>query len=105
MEQNKTTWIVWKYNITGTSLAIQWLGLHTSTSGSSCLIAGQGIKVSQAAQHDQKTKQEVVKYYKCCNIILKSVACYLWMGKLSLLNLWVCADNITTWINDLLAVD
>ena len=69
------------------------------------MIAGQGIKVSQAAQHDQKTKQEVVKYYKCCNIILKSVACYLWMGKLSLLNLWICADNTTTWINDLLAVD
>lgn len=61
-------------------------------SGSSHFITGQGIKVPQAAKRGQKTKtkQKVVKYYKCCNVILKSVACYLCMGTLSAKSMNVC---------------
>ena len=40
----------------GTSLAVQWLGLHTSTAGGMGLIPGQGTKIPQAAQPKKKKK-------------------------------------------------
>ena len=40
----------------GTSLVVQWLGLHYSTAGGSCLIPGQGTKIPHATQHSQKRK-------------------------------------------------
>ena len=40
----------------GTSQMAQCLRLHTSMSGSSHFITGQGIKVPQAAKRGQKTK-------------------------------------------------
>ena len=40
-----------------TSLAVQWLRLHTSTAGSTGLILGQGTKILHAAWHGQKKKK------------------------------------------------
>ena len=40
----------------GTSLAVQWLRLHTSTAGGVGSIPGQGIKIPRAAQCSQKVK-------------------------------------------------
>ena len=42
--------------IVGNSLAIQWLGLGTSTVVSMGLIPGQGSKILHAVQHGQKKK-------------------------------------------------
>ena len=42
----------------GTSLAVQWLGLCTSTAGSMGSIPGWGTKMPQAAQHSQKKKKD-----------------------------------------------
>ena len=39
----------------GTSLAVQWLGLCTSTAGGVGSIPGQGTKTLPAARHGQKT--------------------------------------------------
>ena len=41
----------------GTSLAVQWLGLHASTAGGTGLIPGQGTKIPQAVQRGQKIKK------------------------------------------------
>ena len=40
----------------GTSLAIQWLRLHTSTAGGVGLILGQRTKILYATEHNQKKK-------------------------------------------------
>ena len=40
----------------GTSLTVQWLKLHASTSGGAGLIPGQGTKILHAAQRGQKVK-------------------------------------------------
>ena len=42
----------------GTSLAVQWLGLHASTAGGSGSIPGRGTKILHAAQHSQKKKKK-----------------------------------------------
>ena len=41
----------------GTSLAIQWLRLHTSTAGGVGLILGQRTKILYATEHNQKKKK------------------------------------------------
>ena len=41
----------------GNSLAVQWLGLHTSTAGGPVSITGQGAKIPQAAQPKKKKKK------------------------------------------------
>ena len=45
---------------TGTSLAVQWLRLGTSTAGGAGLIPGQGIKMPHASRPSQnkQTKQQ-----------------------------------------------
>ena len=40
--------------VSGNSLAVRWLGLHTFTAEDTGLIPGQGTKIPQAAQHVQK---------------------------------------------------
>ena len=42
----------------GTSLAVQWLRLHTSTAGGTGSVPGQGTESLHAAWHGQKTKKE-----------------------------------------------
>ena len=45
----------------GTSLAVQWLRLHTSTAGGTVSIPGQGTKIPHAALCGQKKK----KVFQC----------------------------------------
>ena len=45
----------------GTSLAVQWLRLHTSTAGGVGLILGRGNKIPQAAWHGQKKNNNNTK--------------------------------------------
>ena len=45
-----------KITLEGTSLAVQWLGLHVSTAGSPASITGQRTKTTQAAWCGQKNK-------------------------------------------------
>ena len=40
------------------SLAVQWLGLRTSTAGSTGLIPGWRTRIPQAVQHGQKNKNK-----------------------------------------------
>ena len=47
--------------ITGTSLAVQWLGLWASTAGDMGLIPGRGTKIPHAAWHGQKKKKRPYK--------------------------------------------
>ena len=47
----------------GTSLAIQWLSLHTSPAGSMGSLPGQGTKILPAMQHEKK-KSELYQYLK-----------------------------------------
>ena len=42
----------------GTSLEVQWLGLHASTAGGAGSIPGRGNKFPHAAQHGQKMKKK-----------------------------------------------
>ena len=42
----------------GTSLAVQWLRLRTSTAGGAGLISGQGTKIPHAAWRGQKKKKK-----------------------------------------------
>ena len=42
----------------GTSLAVQWLGLRTSTAGGMGSIPGRGTKILYAAWHSQKKKKD-----------------------------------------------
>ena len=44
-------------NWLGTSLVVQWLGLHTSTAGGTGLIPGLGSKIPQATQPKKKKKE------------------------------------------------
>ena len=41
----------------GTSLVVQWLGLHALTAKGLCTIPGQGTKIPQAAWCSQKEKK------------------------------------------------
>ena len=51
-------WILlFKIGERGISLAFQWLGLSSSTSGSVGLISGQGTKILHATWHGQKINQ------------------------------------------------
>ena len=50
----------------GTSLAVQWLRLHASTSGGAGSIPGWGTKISYAAWHSQINKQTVVSTSFLC---------------------------------------
>ena len=43
----------------GTSLVVQWLGLHASTAGDTGLIPGQGTKILHAVWDSQKKKDKV----------------------------------------------
>ena len=45
-----------------TSLAVQWLRLHTSTAGGTDSIPGQGTKIPQATWHSQKKKKNIYIY-------------------------------------------
>ena len=47
-----------KKAMTGTSLAVQWLGLRSSTAGGMGSIPGQGAKIPQATWCNQKTKKQ-----------------------------------------------
>ena len=53
----------------GTSLVVQWLGLHASTTGSLGLIANWGTKILYVTWHGKKTKQNkkiyTYKIIKC----------------------------------------
>ena len=42
----------------GTSLATQWLGLHTFTAKGLGSIPGRGTKIPQAVQHSQKKRRK-----------------------------------------------
>ena len=42
----------------GASLAVQWLGLHTSTAGDPGSIPGWGAKILQATLHGLKKEEE-----------------------------------------------
>ena len=44
----------------GNSLVVQWLGLHALTAEGLGSIPGQGTKILQAAQHNQKKKKKKV---------------------------------------------
>ena len=46
----------------GTSLAVQWLRLHTSTARGTDSIPGQGTKIPQATWHSQKKNVCVYMY-------------------------------------------
>ena len=46
-------------SFSGNSLAVQWLGLHTSSAGDIGSILGLGIKISQAKQRGQKKKKKL----------------------------------------------
>ena len=48
----------------GTSLAVQWLSLHTSTAGSVGSLPGQGNKILHAMQHGKKKKSELLSAFK-----------------------------------------
>ena len=45
----------------GTSLAVQWLGLHTSTEGGTVSIPGLGAKIPHATWRSQKKKKKEKK--------------------------------------------
>ena len=44
--------------LSGTSLVVQWLGLHASPAGGMGLIPGWGTKTPQAEQDGQKLKKK-----------------------------------------------
>ena len=46
-----------KKEINGNSLAVQWLGLHTSTAGGTGSIPGWGTRTLYAVWHGQKKKK------------------------------------------------
>ena len=58
----------YKQNIIGTSLAVQWLGLCTSTAEGPGSIPGWGTKILQAAQRGRKKKIiiEMCNLHKNC---------------------------------------
>ena len=47
-----------KIYVHGTSLAVQWLRLHTSTAAGMGSILGQGTKIPHAVWCDQKIKKK-----------------------------------------------
>ena len=49
--------IIYKIEIIGNSLVVQWLGLHASTEGGMASIPGRGTKIPQAAGCGQKIKK------------------------------------------------
>ena len=53
----------------GTSLAVQWLGFHASTTGGTGLIPVQGTKILLVVQCDQKTERERELALKSDNFI------------------------------------
>ena len=50
--------MAFKNIITETSLAVQWLRLHTSNARGAGLIPGQGTKILHTAHHSQKKKKK-----------------------------------------------
>ena len=58
----------------GTSLAVQWLGLHASTAGGTGLIPGRGTKIPQASWPGQKNKNKnnLKKYMFSVEILEKT---------------------------------
>ena len=48
-----------KNNTLGTSLAVQWLRLRTSTAGGTGSIPGRGTKILHAVWHGQKEKKKL----------------------------------------------
>ena len=68
--------LIYDFNVTiettsiiGTSLAVQWLRLHTSTAGGAGSIPGGGTKIPRATRHGQKKKRKegiiIIIYYYC----------------------------------------
>ena len=53
-----------KERISGTYLAVQWLGHHTANAGGTASIPGQGTKTPHALQHGQKFKNNKNDIYK-----------------------------------------
>ena len=49
--------------LSGTSLVVQWLRLHASTTGDAGLIPGQGIKIHHATQPSPPSKTFLSKYH------------------------------------------
>ena len=48
---------LFKILLKGTSLVVQWLGLHVSTAGSMGSTPGWGTKILQAMWHGQKKRR------------------------------------------------
>lgn len=48
---------MYKVQAQGTSLVVQWLELHASTTGDTGSILGQGTKISEDVQHEPKKKK------------------------------------------------
>ena len=48
--------LIYIKNLSGTSLAVQWLRLRASNSGHTGLIPGRGTKIPHAVGHGQKKK-------------------------------------------------
>ena len=53
-----------KERISGTYLAVQWLGCHTANAGGTVSIPAQGTKIPHALQHGQKLKNNKNNIYK-----------------------------------------
>ena len=52
--------------LSGASLAVQWLRLHTANAGGMHLIPGRGTGIPQATQCGQKIKQQQQIYVSVC---------------------------------------
>ena len=60
-----------KYYVGGTSLAVQWLGLRTSTVGGEGAIPGRETRILQAVWCGQKKEKKIVcRYFKFVFLIL-----------------------------------
>ena len=57
----------------GTSLAVQWLRLCTSTAGGTGSIPGQGTKIPHAMQCNQKKKKKVAMINMLRTLMEKSI--------------------------------
>ena len=70
----------------GTSLAVQWLGLHASSAWGTGSIPGRGTEILQAIQRSQKKEKRV---YTLILFIGKARKCKLFHSD-SIPNAWEC---------------
>ena len=54
-------WIQNQKKFAGTSLAVQWLGLHASTTGGMGLIPSRRTKIPHAVRSKETTKKEICR--------------------------------------------